>query len=239
MASPIFLLGLGATTTTIVTTPPPPIPAPIIGAFNSMVALCSAAFLQCGLAAITSMEERNPRTAAARLIFQATVDEVIVDHGWKCSLARAALSKLSTNPAWDYPYHFNLPTDPYCLKVWQTSLDRTGGGSLATVDVSGEDAGLSERGRWTVEGRKLLADSDTIKLLYGARLTDPNLFDPGLASALVYKLASKLAFPLTGKAPLAADLRKLYEIELARAKGSDSQQRSPRTAPARTLTDVR
>jgi len=219
--------------------PAPPTATAALGALGSAVALCSAAFVQLGLQPVASLDEQNPRARAARLIFQSTVDEVIADHRWKCSLVRASLARLGTDPIWDYPVQFQLPTDPYCLKVWETSLDKTWGGSLAEVDVLGDDVATASRARWTVEGRLLLSDAETIDILYGARLTDPNVFDPGLASALVYRLASKLAYPLTGKAPLAADLRKLYEIEVARAKGSDSQQRSPRRAPSRYLTDVR
>jgi hypothetical protein len=217
----------------ILVTPAPP---PAIGALGSPVAICSAAFLHLGLAPISDLGEAAPRARAASQLFQATVDEVIYDAKWSCSLVRTSLSERLPSPAWDYAHAFALPTDPYCLRVWATSLDRTVGGDLASVDV---DDAPAARGRWAVEGRLLVTDAAAIHILYGARLTDPNQFDPGLTSALVLKLASKLAYPLTGKAPLATDLRKLYEIELARAKGSDSQQHSPRTAPSRYLGATR
>jgi hypothetical protein len=208
-----------------------------IGTLGSAAQIASAAFVHLGLQPVASLDEANPRARAAKLIFQATVDEVIADHKWKCSLVRATLAR-TTDPVFDYQAAYQLPTDPYCLKVWQTSLDQMVGTSLATVDVSADDD-PPERGRWTVEGRLLLCDAESVRILYGARITDPNRFDPGLTSALVLKLASKLAYPLTAKAPLATDLRKLYELELARAKGSDSQQATPRSAPSRTLGGVR
>jgi hypothetical protein len=194
-------------------------PAEPGGSGQSPASLCSLAFIQLGLQPIQSMDDANPRAAAARLQYPASVDETIYDHKWKFALQRASLARLPTDPlaVIGFDAHFQLPAAPYCLRVWETSL-----GPNAT---------------WQVEGRRLLCNADTVSILYGARITDPNLFDPGFISALVYKLASKLAPPF--KPSLAKDMRQLYEIELARAKGADSQQQGARSGRSTTLADAR
>jgi hypothetical protein len=198
-----------------------PIPVPPGASGVSPASICSLAFIQLGLGPIQSMDDQNPRAAAARLQYPSSVDETIYDHKWKFSLVRVALGRLDASPTAvaeaPFDFQFQLPAEPYCLRVWETSLDK---GSA-----------------WSVEGRLLLCNADTLSIRYGARVMDPNLYDPGFISALVYKLASKLAPPF--KPSLATDMRRLYEIELARAKGADSQQQGARSGRSTFLLDAR
>lgn len=207
----------------------------------TQVDITSAALIHIGMQPINALDQATPRATAALAIFQKTVDEILYEHSWKFAMTQAVLAKTSTTPAFRYDSQFALPADPYCLKVWLTSEDQ----AFSLVDfedrwgtpfVEGFDQG---RGRWEVQGRFILANCDTLTIDYVARITDPGQFDPGFVTTLEYKLASKLAGPLTGKWPVGDAMRKIYEIELARAKGSDSQQRSPRRAPSITYLRVR
>lgn len=190
---------------------------------SSPAEICSIALGYLGIDGVTSIDPPDPtkRAALAALFFQPSVEELITDAPFSCSLRRVALTLEVATPAFDFAFSYALPTDPYCLRVWETSLDR-------------------EQARWKVEGRSLLTDDNAgVSILYGAKLTDPTTFDPLMRSALEYRLAYKLAVPLVGKRTLAIDMDGLYEIEVKRAKAANGQQGSLRTIRTTALTAVR
>lgn len=210
-----------------------PVAAPVVvpptgltGAISSpsRAAICSAAFIHLGRAPIATMEDNSPRAAIARLDYQTLVDALIEEHRWKFSLVLVKPARVAVDPVWRWKFGFQLPASPYCLKVWRTSLDQ-------------EERGRSRR--WEVQGRLLLSDTDDIEIEYGARILDPAVFDTQFRLTLEYKMAAAWAYALTGKLSVAQDMRKLYEIELARAKSGDSQQKSPRVIRTTTYTRVR
>lgn len=187
---------------------------------SSIVNICSRALTELGADTITDLTDNSPRASLCTLHFQSTVDEMLRDHPWNFSLVRVALALLTGTPAFEFSYQFQLPTDPYCLRVWQTSLDRS-------------------KDRWQIEGRQLLADSNTVSILYGARVTDPTLFDALFENALVQRLKAKFAYAVTGKQSLTEAFYKTYELEAGKARGVDGQESGFRQVRSTALTEVR
>lgn len=187
---------------------------------TSDVEICSAALTLLGDEPITALSDDTARARLAARHYPEVRDEILAAHPWNCALRRASLAQLAAAPAWGYAYAYQLPTDPYCLRVLET-----------------EDDEVKEP--WTIEGRTLLTDAGSVNLRYIARVEDVTDWPPLLASAVVYALAAKLAYPVTGKASLADAMLKRAELELRRAKAMDGQEGSPRTYRSTALTEVR
>jgi hypothetical protein len=124
-------------------------------------------------------------------------------HPWNCALRRATLAQESDTPSFGYAYQYILPTDPYCLRVLQME---------------------TEVEQFKVEGRKLLTDESTAKILYIGRVTDPEEFDSLLVDTLSARIAVEFAFNITGSRTLQADMFDLYNRKLALARSFDAQE---------------
>ncbi len=136
-------------------------------------------------------------------------DAVLRSHIWNCAIERpsSSLTSLATGPDTDYAYYFQLPVNPYCLRLLQ----------VGKKDDQPTD--------WKVEGRKFLYNDSSAKVVYIKRITDTNEFDPLLVDAIVNRLQIKFAMPLTNKRSLVKDLIEEYELITAPiARTIDAQE---------------
>ena len=120
---------------------------------TSAVDIANSALNNIGASTINSLTEDS---VAARIVNQRYVfvrDAVFRSHPWNCLVRRASLAQNSTAPTWGYTYAYNLPTDPYCLRVLR----------LEKLDLD-----------YKVEGRTIVSDEQTMKIKFIARVTDPN-----------------------------------------------------------------
>lgn len=145
-------------------------------------------------------------------------DSVLRAHPWNCATARQALAQEATAPAWGFLYQYTLPTDPFCLRVLQMS------------DINAV---------FKIEGRKLLTDETTANILFIKRIEDPNEFDVSLYNALQWRMAARMAIPLTGQRAVADAMFALYEHVIAGAKLVDGQESPRDKLIVTTLSDVR
>lgn len=172
---------------------------------------------------ITDLTDDSKRAGLAQREYDALVDEMIQSHDWNfASTRKALLAQLADPPVWGGLLAYELPAD--CLRVRVTSLD-------ASEDGDGTP--------WAVEGRTLVTTAEAVSIRYTARV-DEGLWPPAFALAVVYELARRLAFGLTGKQSLAADGGILDERKCARrlalAKALDGQEGSPRRYITTALT---
>ena len=95
------------------------------------------------------------------------------EHVWNSLIRRAELSQETTKPPFGYDFQYQLPTDPFCLRVLEFS-----NGNLSYP----QDNMMTHTGDpvFVIEGRKLLTNEDTAKIKYISRITDPNEYDAGL-----------------------------------------------------------
>lgn len=178
----------------------------------SEVDICNMAFLGIGAEPkIASFNEDSTNARLARQFYQPVVDAVLRSHLWNCATFRPAgsLTPLATGPDTDYLYYYQLPVNPYCLRLLQVD-DRD-----------------SQPTRWKVEGRKFLYNESSAKVVYIKRITDPNEFDPLLVDAIVNRLQIKFAMPLSKTRGLVTDLIEEYEaITAPIARTIDAQENS-------------
>ena len=89
------------------------------------------------------------------------------------------------------------------------------------------------------EGRVLLSDEGTAKILYIGRITDTALFDSLFVDTLTAHLSVKLAYPITNSTTLQAQMHKLYQAKLSEARSVDGQEGFIDDLVSDTFTDFR
>ena len=175
---------------------------------SSQVDVCNDALTHLGRRRITSLADDNEEARVMTQFFQASVDAVLQDHPYRCALYLATLGQLAAAPAWGYDHKYQLPTNPYCLRV---------------VDVLNSDSNDT----WQRFGRELHTDLDTCKISYIGR-TDVSALDPLVNVAIASFLAYRAAYALTKSRTLMADMWNAYKDDRARAKSANGVEGSTR-----------
>lgn len=156
---------------------------------------------------ISALDGSTETARLAERYFAHARDRVFEEHIWNVCINRVQLAPLSTKPAFGFTSQFQLPSDPYCIRV-VTVLDNS----------------LTEIKNYSIEGRKLLCDESLINLIYVSRVNDPNLYSPMLVECIARRLAADLAFPITGSASQTSLHEDLYQRALAEARSLDATQ---------------
>jgi hypothetical protein len=135
-------------------------------------------------------------------------DAVLRLHPWNFAITRASLAQLTDTPSHGFAYQYSLPTSPYCLRV---------------LGMEYEDY-IFKIENYSTQGRVLLTDESSAKILYVARITDTTQFDALFVDVLTAKLAVDLTYPITNSSALQDKMQKLYELKLSDARSIDGQE---------------
>ena len=182
---------------------------------SSVVDICNQALYLLGTNVITSLADGTRTANLCNLMWYEVLDTVLRDHPWNCAIVRDELAVDATAPEYEFSYRYQLPADPYCLRLLGTDQDQY-------VDGDGK-----QYYEYKIEGRYILTNATTLKIKYIGRITDVAQYDSLLVSALAAKLAAELAFPITKSHSVVASMGKLYEAKLADAKAVDAQEGAP------------
>lgn len=188
----------------------------------SEITICSNALLELGDSPIASfaVSEGKRATTCANLWPQVR-DMLLRRHPWPCARKRVILAPEADGAypdLFDWGYSFLLPGD------WLRSLQYGARG---------------ERLAFEVEGRRILADTNTLKLVYVWRNTDPALWDDMLVDLACKEMVALLAYPITKSASLAEMKRKEADQFLREAKSIAGQDNEPEDWGDSPFTDVR
>ena len=167
----------------------------------SVVQICNGALNQLGASTILTLTEdsKNARLCNAR--YENVRDAVFRHHPWNCLQRRLQLPADTEAPAWGFTKQFTLPAD--CLRL------------LRIFDYESD---------YLVEGRKILSNGSTMKILYISRITDPNEYDELLREVLSAALAADIAYAVTSSNPVATQMYTLYQEKLKDARFVDSTE---------------
>jgi hypothetical protein len=179
------------------------------------------ALARLGAARITALTDNTAEAKLCNLLFDETADLVMVEGSWATTIKRASLNATTNTPAYGFTTEFQLPTDPFCLKVLQIN------------DITPGDE------EYRIEGDKLLANISTMKVKYIGRLTDTQAYGPFLTQAIITRLTAELAYPITGQASVADRWFQQYERDVQKGLANDGQQGSNELTVSPDLTDVR
>lgn len=170
----------------------------------SAVSICNMAISKFGAEPILALTEDSQNARACNRVYEQARDNLLRTHPWNFAVNRATLAMLSAAPAYGYDHAYQLPSNPYCLRVLELHEER--------------DEGYD----WHIEGRTLVTDADTARIKYIARITDPTWFDAGFVDVLVLRIAAETAIPITGEASIAKAMVSTYQDALAEAIGEDA-----------------
>jgi|TARA_X000001388_G_scaffold813_1_gene1064 hypothetical protein len=180
----------------------------------SVVDICNGALNQLGASTILSLTEdsKNARLCNAR--YTQVRDAVFRSHPWNCLQKRVQLAADSDAPAWGFTKQYTLPAD--CLRV------------LTILDYDAD---------YKIEGRKILTDNSTMKILYVSRIEDPNEYDELLRETLSAALAADIAYAVTSSNPTASNMYNLFQDKLKDARFVDSTE-GQNLNPEKGMADV-
>lgn len=194
---------------------------------SSKVSIINQALIELGDDTILSLDDDSARALIAREVYDDCVDEVLTVYPWNFAIERQSLGRLDETPEYGYDYTFQLPTNPYCLRVLEIE-DENSYGNNEWVSAD-----------YKIEGRKLLYNEETVKIKYIKRVEDTTEFSPLFKSALKYYIAYKLAFYITTSNKIREDMYRLYTMTIREAKNKDAKEGTPNQRKVSTWITVR
>ena len=161
----------------------------------SVVQICNMALAKIGSDSfITSLEDDTKSARHFKIFYEPVRDSLIRSHLWRFARKQYQLAPLVEEPLFDGGYYFQMPVD--CLRV-----------------VIPDEDYFYSYGRWSVEGNKILADTNVLNIVGLQRVEDTAFFDPIFTEALATRLAHEICMPLAQseslKNTLKADAREL------------------------------
>ncbi|MBI2508670.1 MAG: hypothetical protein HYV99_01315 [Betaproteobacteria bacterium] len=195
---------------------------------SSDVEIANAALTLLGESAIMSLDDESDTARAVKRVYTLTLEAALRDHNWNFAILRTGLARHAAAPEFDFDHMYVLPTDPYCLRVIETSLDKDEAYRIETYK-SGQE-----------QSRVLVTDSCSVKIVYVARLTDPVLWDSLFADAFVFELAYRLTYALTAHDAARQTLALQKELAWRKARARDGQEgRALKKLTSSSFTSVR
>ena len=167
----------------------------------STVEICNGALNQLGATTILSLTEDSKNARLCNSRYTQVRDSVFRSHPWNCLQKRVEIAADTTAPAWGFSYAYTLPAD--CLRL------------LRILDYDSN---------YKVEGRKILSNTSSMKILYVSRVTDPNEYDELLRETLSAALSADIAFAVTSNNTTATNMYNLFQDKLKDARFVDSTE---------------
>lgn len=195
----------------------------------SVVDICNEAMDLLGAATIASLTENSKEARLCNRRFDTVRDAVLRSHPWNVAMTRATLAKDAVAPDFGFANQFTLPTSPYCLRVISFF------NSYVNSDVAAYDSNVM----YKIEGRKVLSNEGSCSITYIARVTDTELYDSLLSSAIAHKLASETAYAITGSNAISQAMQGMYEMRLREAKSVDAMEGFPEQPQADEYINIR
>ena len=167
----------------------------------SVVDICNGSLNQLGATTILSLTEDSKNARLCNSRYTQVRDAVFRSHPWNCLQKRIELAADTDAPAWGFSYAYTLPAD--CLRL------------LRILDYDSN---------YKVEGRKILSNTSSMKILYIGRITDPNEYDESLRETLSAALGADIAFAVTSNNQTATNMYNLFQDKLKDARFIDSTE---------------
>jgi hypothetical protein len=182
----------------------------------SEVEICNNALIKLGASRIVALTEDSKNARLCNQIYDQTRDAVLRDHFWNFAMKRVELAELTSTPSFQFDVEYQLPAD--CLRVLRM-----------------EDTDMT----FKVEGRKLLTNESTAKILYISRVSDPNEFDALFIEAFSARLAWELCYAITENNTLLQLTQAAYRDKISEARTADAQEGTPDNLEATLWTESR
>ena len=170
---------------------------------TSIADICNAAISHVGTRSkISSIDEGSPEANACLTHFAMTRDATLRAYDWNFARMTAQLAQLQ-NPPSRWAYEYALPVD--CVRIRRLNdvplvvLPETFYETAADKDDTGAPIGV------------ILTNASPLSAIYTARVEDPGRWDQGFIDAVVYGLANRVCFELTGKEERVKALAQMWQ----------------------------
>ncbi len=170
----------------------------------SDVDICNSALNMIGASNIISLTEDSRAARVCNQRYEFIRDAVFRAHPWNCLVTRTSLAADSDTPAFEFDHQHTLPAD--CLRVLRPENPDT---------------------VFRVEGRKIISSTTPFKMIYVARITDPNEYDQLLIESIAARLAADVSYALVNSASLSQMLMATYDSKLSEARFVDATEGTP------------
>ena len=180
----------------------------------SVVGICNGALNQLGATTILSLTEDSKNARLCNSRYDQVRDALFRTHPWNCLQKRIELALDTSAPTWGFKYSYTLPGD--CLRLLRI---------------------LEYDSNHKVEGRSILSNSETMKILYISRVTDPNQYDELLRETLSSALGADIAYAITSNNTTSQNMIASYQEKLRDARFVDSTE-GYNVNPDNGMTDV-
>lgn len=183
--------------------------------------VANRALLKIGASRISSFEDDSKEAQALTICWDAVQDREIAAYSWAFALRRTSLPALADAPAWGYAKQYQLP-EGFLGLDWADGLDV----STAADYLDGTEAS------WRIEGGKILTDTPTpLRIIYRARVTDPQQWGPHFCEVMALALAIEICDDVSGSLQRKQMLVQEKREAIALARRLNAIQQAPRTMP--------
>lgn len=180
--------------------------------------ICNSALSKIGAPRITSIDADSPAARACKERLNLLRNEVLAAHSWKFARKRAQLATTGT-PDFGWAYYYDLPNDYINMVLDPNELDV-----------------VSD---FIIEGRRILANDNPIKVLYIFEETNYSNWEYQAAEALAWRLAADIGYLVSQSKELASLMMEGYFKWVKEARYNDSRQQPPRELRTDTLLAAR
>lgn len=186
---------------------------------TSKTDICNMSLLEIGQPPITDITDGSADAVTCLLVFDNVVDSVVASKYWSRVRQRTELAPLPDPPEYEFTTQFQLPAD-----------------FLQELAINNMDIGDID---YAIEQDKLLISSSSVFIKYIKKQSNPELWGIQLETAIIYFLAARIAYKITGDLKLQEMKYGLYQAWSRAAASTDNKQGSRRQARATQLKRVR
>ena len=186
----------------------------------SEVEICNLALSHVGIAqGITSLESESTEAQQCNLHYEPTRDLLLRSFVWPFARKFRALGLVTesddedTVTDWEDQWEFSYRYPSDCLRIIGFLV-----GNRRDPEKRPHELGADD------EGQLIYCDEEDARIAYVSKITDPQRFPDDFAHALAWKLAARLAMPLTGRSELRAQAEAEFDKAMGEARVSALQE---------------
>jgi hypothetical protein len=198
--------------------------------------IANQALAELGSAPITQADFDTPTSASARVIGSVIVPvikEVLSQYDFPIIRGSAAFTVTSNSRVYNtYPegaflyYQPDAVTVTYDSDQWKYTYDLSGIPDFSFLRKVTTPEGCDIT-NYYLENKYLLTNSDSIFIHYTKVITDASVLPEYLIPSVVYRLAARIAKPLTGEITEREMMNREFEKAFKRAKRRASHEKAP------------
>lgn len=171
---------------------------------TSQVEICNLALKKFSQETILSIDEDEGSAILLKQLWEPVRDRCLRMHTWNFATKRQTLARLSDTPDFEFDFYYQLP-----------------------ADFLREDRLYDNYHTYKIEGDRLLSNSESIKMVYIAKITDTAKYDPLFVDYFATELAADVARALSGSEDTTQRLKQEARDKLKTARRIDGQHGTP------------